>query len=217
MAGKVSHGGGVSSNNHIETARDSVGYLTEGLKDTATEEAKRLVSQTWEQLFASLRGESSQTTAHKGELKAGQEIIFSKKSEKKQTEAAPAYNYFAETFRTVNNSERLTRRESAEMQMKIKEIVVELRRLVDSSTVLQAEFKQVTMTEAPKTPGQYHLNFFDWVLTVIRAARMKVEDSGAWLASMKGKKGKQNYWSMFKKHGTSFGLSGERTVATQSG
>jgi hypothetical protein len=55
------------------------------------------------------------------------------------------------------------------------------------------------------------------MLTVIRGARMKVEDSGAWLSTMQGKKGKKNYWAMFKKHGTSFGMSNERQVATQTG
>jgi hypothetical protein len=46
---------------------------------------------------------------------------------------------------------------------------------------------------------------------------MTVEDSGAWLSAMSGKKGKKTYWSEFKKHGTSFGMSNERSVATQTG
>ena len=61
------------------------------------------------------------------------------------------------------------------------------------------------------------MNFFEWMLAVIRAAREKVEDSNAWLGTVKGKGAQRNYWNMFKKHGTTFGLSGERAVATQVG
>src|SRR3989344_5698474 len=66
-------------------------------------------------------------------------------------------------------------------------------------------------------PGKYHVSFFEWVLLLVRQARMKVEDSSAWLGAFKSKKAKKQYWSMFKKHGTTFGLSNERVVSTQTG
>ncbi|HLD02068.1 MAG TPA: DUF5660 family protein, partial [Patescibacteria group bacterium] len=60
-------------------------------------------------------------------------------------------------------------------------------------------------------------NFFEWMLSVIRIARMKVEDSGAWMAALSSKKKGKGYWQMFKKHGTTFGMSHERNVSTQTG
>jgi hypothetical protein len=83
--------------------------------------------------------------------------------------------------------------------------------------VLQIEFKEVAIEQRIVNPGKYHTSFFEWVLSAIRIARMKVEDSGAWLSASKGKKAKKDYWQMFKKHGTTFGLSNERVVATQTG
>lgn len=100
----------------------------------------------------------------------------------------------------------------------IQELIGELRRLADSSKVLQMEFASVAVEQTSTKVGEYHVNFFEWMLIVVRAAREKVEDSGAWLSAMKGKNGKKNgYWGMFKKHGTTFGLSNERVVATQTG
>ena len=99
-------------------------------------------------------------------------------------------------------------------------IIIELKRLAASSQELEIEFKDVVMTQNVVKPGKYHQGFFEWVLIVIRNARVRVEDAGAWLSVMHGKKGKkqqQNYWQMFKKHGTTFGLSNERVVATQTG
>lgn len=117
----------------------------------------------------------------------------------------------------LRGQEQRSERETHEIRQKLEEIKSELMRLVKSSSILQAEFGEVAAGQAPVSPGKYHINFFEWVLTIIKQARIKVEDSGAWLASMKNKKGKKGYWDMFKKHGTSFGLSNERNVATQTG
>ena len=88
---------------------------------------------------------------------------------------------------------------------------------MNTSQELQAQFKDVSLIEVPEDPGKYHLTFLEWILDTIRKARLKVEDSGAWLEAFYTKKAKRGYWNMFKKHGTTFGLSGERVVSTQTG
>jgi hypothetical protein len=76
---------------------------------------------------------------------------------------------------------------------------------------------EVALEQHVETPGKYHESFFAWLFSIIRAARMKVEDSSAWLAAMHSKKKSREYGAMAKKHGTSFSLNNERTVATQVG
>ena len=117
----------------------------------------------------------------------------------------------------LHGSERLSRREADELQERIQEIMQELVKLIKSSAILQAEFIDVSIQQAPVNAGKYHLNFFEWLLAVIRNVRMKVEDSGAWLNVVKSKKSQRKYGAMAKKHGTSFTLSNERTTATQTG
>ena len=77
--------------------------------------------------------------------------------------------------------------------------------------------KEVAVEQHAVTPGKYHKSFFSWLLSIIRNARMKVEDSGAWLAAMHSKKKSREYGAMAKKHGTTFTLNNERNVATQVG
>lgn len=125
-----------------------------------------------------------------------------------------AMNYSREI---AQSSERASKGEMREMNQNIQQIKAELSKLVASSQVLKLEFATISVEQSSETVGQYHLNFFEWLLTVIRSAREKVEDSGAWLGTVKGKGTKKGYWGMFKKHGTTFGLSGERSVATQVG
>lgn len=116
----------------------------------------------------------------------------------------------------IKNREKASKGEVREMRQNIEQIKLELSKLVESSHVLKLEFAEVSV-EQTVSVGQYQLNFFEWMLAVIRTAREKVEDSNAWLGTVKGKGAKKGYWGMFKKHGTTFGLSGERSVATQVG
>ncbi len=86
------------------------------------------------------------------------------------------------------------------------------------SQELEITYKDMAIEQRIVKPGKYHLNFFQFVLSMVRSARMKIEESSAWLSVAKGKNGKkQNYWQMFKKHGTTFGMSSERAIATQAG
>ncbi|HWY79745.1 MAG TPA: DUF5660 family protein [Candidatus Sulfotelmatobacter sp.] len=117
----------------------------------------------------------------------------------------------------AKSREKASKGELRDIQRNIEQIKIELSKLVASSHVLKLEFANVTVEQSITNVGNYHLNFFDWMLTVIRAAREKIEDSGAWLGAIKNKGAKKSYWGMFKKHGTTFGLSGERAVATQVG
>jgi ElaB/YqjD/DUF883 family membrane-anchored ribosome-binding protein len=117
----------------------------------------------------------------------------------------------------VRSSERISKQELSSMNSQIQEILTELRSLIGSSRELSVEFAEISMEQAPTNLGVYHKNFFDWMLTMIRQAKQKVEDSAAWLGASKGKSGKKGYWGMFKKHGTSFAMSNERNVATQVG
>lgn len=147
------------------------------------------------------------------------ELAKAKNGEKMgaKPERAAAIDYHRDI---VRSSERASKMEVRSIDQKIQQITIELRKLINSSKILQMEFAEVSVEQTPTNVGEYHVNFFDWMLIMIQNARAKVEDSGAWLQTVQGKgKGKKGggYWGMFKKHGTSFGLSGERTVATQTG
>ncbi len=158
-----------------------------------------------------------------GDLKMGEEINLSTKSHSTEAQAAPkkerkqnisaALEYHAEMARS---SDRINRKESREIQSQINEIMAELQRLVSSTDkVMQMQYADFSVGQAPVTPGKYHVNFFSWVLTVIRTTRQKVEDSGAWLQVSKKKGGVLN--EAWKKGNTSVTMSNERQVATQSG
>lgn len=198
------------TNQNILEAFKSIGT---GIVDSATKDVARdSFTKAWEQM---LGADGKHSENHSGELQEGHEIDLKKhgKNEKRE-HAAPAMNYHHEI---VEAEKRGTKETQREIQLQIQEVLIELKKISETSKEIAIEFKEVTIEQRIEKPGEYHLNFFSWMLAVVRDARKRIEDSGAWLNTMKSKKGQKNYWAMFKKHGTSFGLSNERVVATQVG
>lgn len=147
-----------------------------------------------------------------GELEKNQEINLKKNEQSLRLELHREY------FNEVKFAEtRKIRDEQKYIEKRVEEILIELKKLAKSSKEIQVLFKEITIEEMPVKAGTYHINFFEWVLSVVRNARMKVEEGASWMSMFSSKKRQKEYWSMFKKHGTTFGLSQERTMATQTG
>ncbi len=191
----------------IEAIKD----LPNQVKNTLIDEAgKGLISDLWSQMLGSK--DIHQGEPQEGELKAGEEISLRK--EKRVQNIEPGINYAAEI---IHAEKRIHAQSEQQTKARIQEILIEIKKLTVSSKELQMEFKQVAMEEVPKEAGKYHTAFVEWILSLIRSARERVDAAVSWTSVMKSKKSQKQYWSLFKKHGTSFGLSGERIVATQVG
>lgn len=106
--------------------------------------------------------------------------------------------------------------DKAKLKQQIAAIRDELKALMASLKSLHQEVA-TAVEQAPVDPGVYHLNFFEQLRTMLKVLRQQIEDSRAWLTLWTSRKKKMGYWAMFKKHGTSFGLSSERVIATSAG
>lgn len=184
--------------------------VPEEIKKTLDQTGKDLMFDLWSQLLGGK--DKNQTQAKGGDLKPGEEISL--KEEKKVLHIEPGIDYSREI---VHGERKIQAQSEHETKAKIQEILIEIKKLAASSRELQIEFKQITMEEVPQEAGKYHTAFVEWVLSLIRTARERVDTAVSWTNAMKSKKSQKQYWSLFKKHGTSFGLSGERLVATQVG
>lgn len=193
--------------NPVEAITSIGGSVGKALVEDA---GKELIGDLWDQILG-VEPQKQQKTH--GDLAEGQELDF--KKQKREVYKDPGIDYRREIIHTQKTE---SVRENREIKVRIQEIVIELKKLVKSSSELEIQFKEVSAIErVPENAGTYHVNFFEWVLSTIRSAQTKVESASSWMSHMKGKKNKRDYWSSFKKHGTSFGLSGERMVATQVG
>lgn len=201
--------------NPVETWRDFVDNTT----NSAKQEAKSWASDALAQIAAL----EKDVQKFSGELEAGQSIDIGQMEQAANTPARqetrayamPGIDYHRE-FAAVRETRVITE-DTREIQVRINQILGELHNLTNSSQELAVQFEEVTMETAPAQAGTYHLNFFEWVFSVIRKARERIDESQTWLTMFQSKKEQKSYWNMFSKHGTTFGLSGERVVATQTG
>lgn len=104
----------------------------------------------------------------------------------------------------------------AETRQEIEAIRQELKAIAASLKGLHQEVMTAVDT-APVDPGIYHINFFEQLRAFLKLLRVQIEDSRSWLHASNSKKKKMGYWGMYKKHGTTFGLSNERSLATSAG
>ena len=207
--------------NPIEAAlRDTVDDVVATVKDDILEES---VTSAWSQLLGGKgkdSGENTREMAMSGDLIEGQEIELIRKQqqiEKKAEQLAnieAGYDYKNEI---LHFEQKESRENHAQTSSRVEEILIEIKQLSKSVKELEVEVKDVSMDVVPVKIGKYHESFFDYLLTILRNAKIRVENSANWLQVLSGKKAKKGYWDMAKKHGTSYTLSGDRVVSQQVG
>ncbi len=207
------------NNNTIESVSLSRAVVQSLSKDVV----QRGTNDFKEQLFGVTLDEHYRRQKITGDLAEGEEWILKQsikndvvpqENNKPKLDIEPGIDYFKEV---QSGEKRIIQEDTKQLSRRVEEVLVELQRLISASEELKLEFREVSIEQRIVSPGKYHLNFFEWILSVIRLARLKIEDSGSWLSAFQSKKSKRQYWAMFRKHGTTFGLSNERVVATQTG
>ncbi len=144
----------------------------------------------------------------KKDLKPGEEIVIPQK----EAPVQPVSEIKKPETILFTASEANLAREVEAVRQELKKTVDELKEL--NTAVVEVE-KAVAQT--PVKAGKYHLSFFARLRAIIKLFRQQVSESRVWLEASFSKKKKRGYWSMFKKHGTTFGMSSERVIATQAG
>ncbi|MCX6793745.1 MAG: DUF5660 domain-containing protein, partial [Candidatus Gottesmanbacteria bacterium] len=117
----------------------------------------------------------------------------------------------------VRPAQKVIFHEDAQIKQQLEAVRGELQALIKSVHMLNTEIHKAVV-ETPVNPGVYHVNFYEKLRSVLAMLREQIDDSRTWLAlSAQRKQKKLGYWGMFKKHGTTFGLSNERSLATSAG
>ena len=203
----------------VEGFSDSFNSIGTDVVDSVAQTGKDTMNDLWMQFFGAEKTGKKQGD----ELQQGQEFTVSdsnqKASEDNEKEyqkqyIEPGLNYKSEI---LHGEQKISKEEEQAEKYRIEELMNEIKKLVSTSAQLEVQFKQVTNSQRIVRTGKYHVGFFNFVLGLVRQAQRKVDSSRAFLATVHGKKKQRGYWNMFEQHGTSFGMSNERNVATQTG
>ena len=200
-----------SDKNFIEAAaRDITNGVVNSVKNDLLENS---ISSAWKQLLLTNAEKVNQKAQQmSGDLQEGQEVSFSKNEKNVQIEAAIDYK-----SEILHFERKTTQIESGQLNQRVEQIMIELKQLSKSVKQLEVETKDIDMNLVPQKLGKYHENFFEFILSNLRSARIKIEDSTSWLNAVGKKASRKGYWGNAKKHGTSYTLSADRAVSQQVG
>jgi len=155
-------------------------------------------------IVASLLG----STPRSGDLEPNQVIELGGK-QPEQAGASPVYRVEAQPRPNMDVIEMETKKQVDAIRAELKALMASLKNLHQEVAT--------TVAQEVVNPGVYHINFYEQLRTFIKVLRQQIEDSRTWLAAFSARKKKMGYWGMLKKHGTTFGLSNERSLATSAG
>ncbi len=150
-----------------------------------------------------------------GELKPNQQLHMPDK----QTKPEPARERFYPPFMQPEArpaARPVIHEDQEKLQKQIESVRQELKAIASSIQSLNTEIGKAVQA-VPVNPGIYHANFFERLRSVLKVLREQIDDSRSWLTMHTSRKKKMGYWGMYKKHGTTFGLSNERSLATSAG
>ncbi len=190
---------------NIQAIQDN--NILESLHSVGSSIGQAVTKDVMGKVGADIIGSLAGQTPRSGELKPNQDVEIAPAG-KEKTKAK------IQTKELI--SDQLIHAEKQQTLRAIESIRQELKNLVESLKGLHIEV-QKAVEQAPVDGGVYHLNFFEQLKSFLMALRQQIEDSRSWLEMTNSRKRKMGYWGMFKKHGTQFGLSSERSIAMSAG
>jgi hypothetical protein len=193
--------------------------VLESLKDLGTASAtqtKDLLKNTSEDFFKELMGLPKAQPKRSGELSMGESMSMADALSGKEEENKKLRAQIRMERNLAQEEKRLSDEKSQQLRVQLQALMQEVSK-VASSTQNLAQEVQVAAIQAPANPGIYHMVFFEKVLEFLRSFRKKVDQASVWLQSSNKRAEKKNYWSSYKKKGSSFLLSPDHYLQRSAG
>ena len=193
--------------------------VIESLKDLGGDfgsQSSDLLKTTSEDFFKELVGIKGPETKRSGELKAGESVEMAAIISGKEEENKKLRVQISLERNLAADEKRLSEQKMQELRLQLQAISVEIAKLANSTGNLAAQ-AEISIMEVPINPGVYHVIFFEKVLEFLQSFRKKIDEAVVWLSSTNKRAEKKNYWSMYKKKGSSFLLSPDHYLQRSAG
>ena len=202
--------------NHANVAKRNV---VEALKDLGGDfgsQGADLLKDTSEDFFKELIGIGKSQPNRSGEIKAGESIEMSAVLSGREEENKKLRKQISFERTLAYEEQMLSERKMHELRIQLKAIAEEINKLAASAGNLATQ-TEIAMVEAPVNPGVYHVIFFEKILELISSFRKKIDQAAVWLEGANKRGQKKNYWSTYKKKGSSFLLSPDHYLQRSAG
>ncbi|MBI2309495.1 hypothetical protein HYU89_01190 [Candidatus Collierbacteria bacterium] len=104
-----------------------------------------------------------------------------------------------------------------EVEKQIESLRDAILKIAKSTQKFSSEVEK-TAFEAPVNPGKYHLGFFESLKRTLELIKKRLDDSASWMQEFNKRKDRVPFfWTQFKKSGTKYMLSSERSAQMAPG
>lgn len=171
--------------------------------------AKNEVKATSDEFFRQLLGQQRQLQQKRtGEVSMGQplamnEVMSGQVEKNKKLEE----QIFFER-RLFSEEKQETSKKLNELRLRLQAIQTEASKMVASTANLSQEIK-IAVMKGVVNVSEYQINFYEDIIQLIAAFRKKIDSAVVWMQGSNKRAEKKNFWSQYKKKGSSFLLSGE--------
>jgi len=118
--------------------------------------------------------------------------------------------------RLFSEEKQQTTKKLDELRVRLHAIQAEATKLVTSTQNLTEEVKIAVMQGSSKA-SEYQINFYESIISMVASFRKKIDSAVVWLQGSNKRAEKKNFWSQYKKKGSSFLLSGESYTQRSAG
>lgn len=193
--------------------------VLEGLKDigsgTVQSFKKDLLQDTSEKFFKEMFG-APESKNYSGDLVPGESLELAELLSGKTEENKKLKRQISLERNLHAEEEAMVERKSDELKLHLHALMQEVLALAKSTQSL-GEKVEIAAMQAPANPGVYHIVFFEKLLEFLRSFREKIENASLWLNASNKRAEKKNYWTMYKKKGSSFLLAPDHYLQRSAG
>lgn len=199
----------VRRTNVLEALRDIGNSTADSLKkDVISESSKSIL----EQMF----GQTLKENKYSAQINPGESLDLKELYTGKHEENLKLRQQIALERNLANEEKARSAQKTSELRVQLQALMQELLTLAKSTQGLGEEVEVATM-QAPAQPGIYHIIFFEKLLDFVKSFRKKIDSASVWLQSSNKRAEKKNYWTMYKKKGSSFLLSPDHYLSRAAG
>lgn len=188
------------------TAKQNVIESLKDLGGSAASDVSELLKNTSEDFLSELIGLSRPQKKVSGELAKGESLEMSRAMSGKAEENKKLRAQIALERNLSADEKRLSEQKIGELRVHLQALVGEIGKLAATTQGLAQE-TEIAAIQVPVNPGVYHVIFFEKLIVFMQSFRRKIEESSIWLQTSNKRAQKKDYWSMYKKKGSSFLLA----------
>ena len=184
---------------------ESINEIGSQVVKTASDEVRSTSEEFLRQLLNQQRQSETKKSA---DINPGESIDMSEvmSGNQEQKQKVEEQLYFERRMYQEENEVKETKLQ--ELRLRLQAIQTEAIRIVNSTANLSQEVKAAVMQD-PTSASEYQIKFYEDIIKHMVNFRKKIDSALVWMQNSNARAEKKNYWSQYKKKGSSFLLSGE--------